>query len=203
MVSVVVPYKEDRGFLTKCIDSIHAQEYPDFEVIEVKNDAPVVVNINIGLKEARGAFFKVVGEDDWLPPNSLLDLVKGMKGHPWICANAINTDGHRVNSQETPPLDKLNLKDMANHNVIHNGTTMYRTEILREIGGMDETLWTGEEYEMHLRLMSKGFLPGYVNKFVYYYRVWGNQKSRIYRKQNKPKRDGEIKRIQALYSNEV
>ena len=202
MVSVVVPYNKDRGYLKRCVKSIEAQYYRDFELLLVKNDYSVVKNINIGLERAKGEFFKVVGEDDWLPYNSLGDLVNGMGDHPWICANAHNVEGP-VQTDEIPPLDKLNLKDMANHNVIHNGTTMYQTEILRKIGGMNEDLWTGEEYEIHLRLMSLGYLPGYVNAFVYFYRIGNQQKSLTYRRQNLRKRTDEIKKIQSLYSDKI
>jgi glycosyltransferase involved in cell wall biosynthesis len=200
MVSVVVPYVEDRGYLKQCLDSIKAQDYDHFEIITVKSPLSVTKNINIGLKQAKGKYFKVVGEDDWLPPTSLSDLVAGMKSYSWICANAHNVYDKDM-TDEVPPLDRLNLHDMAQHNVIHNGTTMYRTEVLREIGGMDESLWTAEEYEMHLRLMSMGHLPGYTNKFVYFYREWNQQKSRTYRRTIKKQRDEEIKRIQSLYSD--
>lgn len=202
MVSVLVPYIKDRGYLNQCLGSILSQKGINFELIEVKNNASVAINFNIGLKRAKGTFFKVVGDDDWLPENALRNLVNGIKDHPWVVANAYNTDG-RHRSEERPPLDKLNLKDMAQKNVIHNGTTLYRTHVLRDIGGMDESLWTGEEYEMHLRLMKNGFLPGYVDELVYFYREWSGQKSRQLRRQNKQKRDGELRRIQALYSNEV
>lgn len=202
MVTIIIPYNKDRGFLNKCKQSIWDQTYPYIEVLEAKGDVSVVKNINSGLKHAKGKFLKIVGEDDWLPDNAIEDLVNGMDGHPWICANAYNVYGADT-TEEIPPLDKLNLKDMCEKNVIHNGTTMYRTALIRKIGGMDESLWTGEEYEMHLRLMNMGYLPGYVNKFVYFYREWNGQKSRTYRRTNNLKRDEELKRIQSLYSDKV
>jgi len=198
VVSIIIPYNKDRGYLSKCLDSIWAQTYPDIEVLECQGDVPVVKNINEGIRYAAGEFFKVVGEDDWLPEDSIENLVNGMKDHPWICANAYNVYSDNT-TEEIPPIEKLNLKDMCRLNVIHNGTTMYRTEIIKKIGGMDESLWTGEEYEMHLRLMSKGYMPGYVNKFVYFYRDHPGQKSRQYRRQDKQGRDAELKRIQSLY----
>lgn len=202
MVTIVVPYNKDRGYLNVCLESIYAQNYTDLQVLPVKNNLSVAKNINIGLKAAKGEFFKYVCEDDWLPVNSVWDLVEGIGDHPWVCANAVNVT---VNGEEQyiPPENGLRFDRMANHNAIHGGTTLYKTELLKEIGGMDETLWTGEEYEMHLKLMSLGYFPGYINKFVYYHRLWSEQKSRIYRKQDKTKRYEEIKRIQALYSNEV
>ena len=202
MVSIIVPYNKDRGYLDVCLRSIYAQNYSEIEVLEVKNDLSVAKNINIGLKKAKGEFFKYVCEDDWLPLDSTKNLVEGIGDHPWICANAWNVSGG-VKDAYVPLVQGLTFKNMVLHNAIHGGTTLYRTGLLREIGGMNESLWTGEEYEMNLRLMSHGYLPGYIDKFVYYHRLWGQQKSRIYRKQNKPKRDEAIKRIQSLYTDKV
>jgi glycosyltransferase involved in cell wall biosynthesis len=198
MVSVIVPYNEDRGYLKLCQQSIHDQTYKDIQYLEIHSPDSVAKNINKGLKLAKGEFFKVVGEDDWLPKTSIEDLVNGMEGNSWICANAHNfsDDGF---TNEIPPLEGLKFENMVNLNVIHNGTTMYRTEILREIGGMDESLWTGEEYEMHLRLMKNGYMPGYIDKFVYFYRVWGGSKSIRYRRKDPVKRKAEIERIQNMY----
>ena len=200
MISVILPYDKDRGYLQRMRDSIHAQTYRDFEIIEVHSPSPVAVNFNVGLEMSEGEFVKVVGEDDWLPETSLQDLADGIGDNPWVCANAYNVAGRSV-SKEIPPLDKLNLKDMAINNVIHGGTTLYRREILEEIGGMDESLWTGEEYDMNMHLMSKGYLPGYVNKFVYYYQISSFQKSRAYRRKDPVKREAALNYIRQRYAN--
>jgi len=202
MVTIVVPYIEDRGYLDRCLSSIEAQTYPDIEIITVKSPLSVSKNINIGLKKAKGEFFKEVGEDDWLPPNSIADLVEGIQGHDWVCANAINV-AEGIESREIPLLENLMFENMVRHNAIHNGTTLHRTKILREVGGMDESLWTAEEYELHLRMMKRGYLPHYIDKFVYFYQIWRGQKSLQLRRADKHKRDEEIKRIQALYSDPV
>ena len=200
MVTIILPYDKDRGFLQRMRDSIKAQTYNNIELIEVNNNLPVAVNFNIGLKLARGEFVKVVGEDDWLPATSIEDLVNGMGEHPWVCANAINvTNG--VEQPYSPQPELLQLKRMVEWNAIHGGSTMYRTEILREIGGMDESLWTGEEYDMNMNLMSKGYLPGYVDKFVYYYQLSNVQKSRIYRRKDPVKREAALNEIRQRYAN--
>ena len=200
MVSIVLPYDKDRGYLQRMIISIKAQTYADIELIEVHNPFPVAKNFNIGLEKAKGEFIKVVGEDDWLPNTSIRDSVEGMEDHPWICANAFNM----VNGTgllERPDPETLNLRDMIKRNVIHGGSTLYRTEILREIGGMDETLWTGEEYDMNMHLMSKGYLPGYINKAVYFYQVSSFQKSTIYRRENLVKREAALNEIRQRYGD--
>ncbi len=201
MVTIVLPYDIDRGFLQRMRDSIESQTYTDIELIEVHEDNPVAVNFNKGLSLAKGEFVKVVGEDDWLPEDSIKDLVEGIGDHPWVCANATNYQNGIVTERYKPDLFKLNLTDMVQNNVIHGGSTLYRTDILREVGGMDENLWTGEEYDMNMKLMSLGYLPGYVNKFVYNYQLSGVQKSRIYRRKDPAKREAMLNYIRQRYAN--
>ena len=202
MISVIIPYNKDRGYLSKCLDSIRKQSYKDFEIVEAKSDCSVAVNFNFGLKMAKGTFIKFVTEDDWLPMDSLLYLFRGIGNAPWAYANAYQFDEYHNRSYIQKPM-AFDLKSNIEMNQIHGGTTIYRRDVLLKIGGMDETLWTGEEYEMHLRLWTSGYIPTYINREVYYHRLWDGQKSKIYRKTNKTKRDDEIKRIQALYSDSL
>ena len=200
-VSIIVPYNNDRGWLNLCLDSINAQTIP-CELIEVHGPRSVGCNFNIGLWQSTCEFIKVVGEDDWLPKDSAENLVNGIGDAPWIVANATQCwdGGTHIDKPSS-----LEFADMITENMIHMGGTMYRTEILREIGGMDETLWTGEEYDMNLKLYSLGYLPKYLDKEVYFYRLWYGQKSKQLRRTLKQKiiRENEIKRIQSLYSDKV
>jgi len=201
MVSIIVPYNKDRGYLAQCLDSIRAQTVT-CELIEVESPRSVSCNFNTGLERATGEFVKVVGEDDWLPWDSAENLVNGIGDAPWGVANAMQVDKHG-GLLDVYKHDALGFAENVVLNRIHNGGTIYRTEVLREIGGMDETLWTGEEYEMHLRLYSLGYLPQYIDKEVYFYRMWDGGKSRQLRKQDPKKRADEIKRIQSLYIDKV
>ena len=195
MVSIIVPYNKDRGYLSMCMESIENQTYP-CKLILSQSPESVVYNFNRGLELVKTEFVKVVGEDDWLPLDSVENLVNGIGDAPWICANAINVSGahHEVYKPDT-----LEFSEMVKLNRVHGGGTMYRTDILREIGGMDESLWTAEEYDMNLKLMSLGYLPKYLDKSVYFYRQHDKQKSNTLRKSNRKKRANEIARIQNLY----
>lgn len=202
MISVIVPYDKDRGFLKECVESIENQTYKNFEIILAQGDKPVAANFNDGLKKAKGEYCKFVTEDDWLPNNSLQDLADGISGYDWIFANAIQYEGDSSYIYRTPN-EALMFESNVIQNKIHGGTTLYTAETLREIGGMNEELWTGEEYEMHLRLFSHGFLPGYIQKEVYCHRLWSGQKSKLLRKNRKDERQAEIKRIQSLYYDKI
>ena len=172
-VSVIVPYDRDRGYLSQCIESINAQTYQDVELIESHHPRPKGYNFNRGLERATGEFVKWVDEDDWLPTDSIENLVNGMGDHPWICANSFDVG-------ETTEITKsvfTSFEDTLRMNSIHAGTVLFRTELLREIGGMDESLMLAEEFDMYLRLMLNGHFPGYIDKEVSYYRMWEGSKS--------------------------
>ena len=196
MVTTIIPYNVDRGFLDKCVKSI---DYG--QMILSCSDASVSVNFNNALKDVKTEFVKFISEDDYFLPGGLRALHLGMGSDKWVCANSYRVFEGRVIEFYKP--DTLDLEENLIRNRIDGGTTLYRTELLQEIGGMDETLWTGEEYDMHLKLMFMGHMPGYVNQFVYCHRIHSQQKSRIYRKQDKNKRDEAIRSIQARYSNQI
>ena len=195
MISVIIPYNKDRGYLSRCIDSIKAQTYKDFEIIESFADAGVSYNFNRGLERARGEFIKLVGEDDWLPATSLADLHDGIGDAKWVIGNVWQETNPRYIHK--PPY--LDLESLLKSYDLHGGSTLFRRDILNEIGGMDETLETGEEYDMHLKLLSLGHNPTYINKEVYHYRMWNKSKSVVYRRSRKEWRKEQLAKIKARY----
>ena len=94
MVSVIIPYNEDRGYLKECVASIEAQTYPDIELIPSFSPGSCGHNFNNGLEKATGEYVKWVDEDDWLPPDSIENLVNGIGQAPWICANSWDVVQH-------------------------------------------------------------------------------------------------------------
>ena len=198
MVSVIIPYKEDRGFLKQCIYSIQAQTQ-NVEIIESVSHGSVGYNFNKGLEKANGEFVKYVCEDDFLPPTAIEDLVDGIGNSQWVCANAyLYKTWYNVPLKIERSVVKP-LEDLLLNYTIHGGTTLYRTAILKEIGGMDVTLWTGEEYDMNLKLIFMGHIPAYIDKEVYYYRGWTHQKSRTFKRARPELRRAELEKIKARY----
>lgn len=199
MISVIVPYVKDRGHLEQCMRSINAQTYDDFELILSKSPASLPVNFNNGLKKAKGEFVKMVQDDDWLPEDSLEILASNIGDAPWIIG--------QVWQQCTDPYiyepAYLDFKSNVKHYVIHMGSTMYRRDVLEAVGGMDETLLTGEEYDMHLKILSMGYEPAYVAKPVYHYRMWSGGKSVQFRRNKKQWRKDELAKIRTRYIDKV
>jgi len=202
VVSVIVPYNTDRGYLHTCLSSIRAQGV-DVEVIESQSDHSVAYNFNRGLERANGEYVKFVCEDDFLPRGALRHALDGIAD--WVFGDALmiyGKDAKLWTPADADP-DFMSLDVNLRRNCINGGATLYRTDIVREVGGMDESLWTAEEYDMNLRLWIAGHIPNYVNKPLYAYRMWHGQKYKKLNRERNEQRKKEIRRIQALHTDAV
>lgn len=176
-VSIIIPFKEDRGWLNNAIDSVYLQTYKgQIELIESKSDGNVSYNLNQGIKKATGEYVKYLCDDDLLTPNSIEDSVRAMEGNDFIHGLAINrfTSGDKI---QKPRLIQPTLVDMLESNVIHGGSLMYRRDVFERFGLFDETIRSAEEYEFNMRIMQAGCKLGYCNEILYIYRRHDEQKS--------------------------
>jgi len=176
LVSVIIPYNKDRGFLEEAIESVKAQTYKDWELILEHGDKTFGTNLNNGVARSDGEYIKFLAEDDLLTPDSLAILVKGIKGYDFVYSNAENfgkTDGWSQFSDD----GTVTLEKMLRGNCMHGGTLLYRRDIFLAVGGYDEGLWTAEEYDFHLKLLKAGYKHRHVPGIVYRYRIHGDNKS--------------------------
>jgi GT2 family glycosyltransferase len=176
-VSIIIPYNVNRGFLDKAMDSVYEQSYPNVELILSQSDAGVSYNINQGIKKATGKYIKYLGEDDWLPPNCVEDSLKAIQGFDFIHGIAKNMRGGKTVSTHVPANKYPTCKELARRNFIHGGTLMYRRDVFDRFGYFDEKMWTGEELEFNLRILSQGAKIGYCDTLVAYCRLHSKQKS--------------------------
>lgn len=178
MISVIVPYKEDRGYLDHALESLDAQTSQDYELILSQSDNSAGYNFNRGVEKAKGEFVVYLCDDDLLINNSLEIRQKFMRKSKVDFMHAkgykLLQDTRLVEYGLTNPYAQFN--EVLKNNGILGGSTMYRTEVLKQ-NLMDESLTTAEEWELHLRLLSKGYKLGFLNEFVYIYRIHSQQKS--------------------------
>lgn len=194
MTSIIIPSAYDRGYYQAALESARNQTV-ECEIVKVTQSQTLAQNINSGLKVASGEFIKILPDDDLLEPDCLENLESVIGNNDFVFANAINFDGAKETIQK--PLNApVTLEKMLQKNQIHGGTVLYRKSALLAVGGMDESLWTAEEYDLHLRLMIRGFKWTYLDKVVFRYRLHGAQKSLGAPSHIRAKRKIEIKRIQ-------
>jgi len=178
-ISVIIPYHIDRGYLSHAVGSAERQEGfrlgTDYEIIVQQGFHYSGKNLNDGVRKARGKYIKRLDEDDQLLPTCLKDSYEFMEASKCgvMCANAINftKDSHEQSNSFIP----ATVAKLAEANTIHNATVMYLKEALLD---SDETLWTGEDYELHLRMAAAGVCFEYWPESVVAYRIGTGQKSR-------------------------
>ena len=178
-VSVIIPYKENRGWLDNAITSVENQTYKNVELIISQGNFGVSKNLNRGIKKATGDYIKYLCDDDLLDSRSIENSLKGFKnGVDFIHGKAKGFDKLISNGVVYEPQKKnLRLDHLLKHNWIHGGSLMYKKEVFEKIGYFNESLWTGEEYEFNLRALDYGLKIGYVDEILYYYRKHSLQKS--------------------------
>lgn len=190
-VSIIVYFKEDRGWLKEAIQSVHNQRYDGkIELILSQSDGSASKNLNDGIKRATGQYIRYLSEDDLLPQYSVYLSVLAMQetGADFIHGKAVNffgypviyPEGHisfsgRVDGQE-PELKYPTLEKMLKRNPIHGGTVFYKAELLKN-NPFDETLDCAEEYDLNMNLLKQGYTIDYCNEFLYFYRRHDKQKS--------------------------
>ena len=204
-VSIIIPYKTDRGYLSEAIKSAEFQTYDgEIEIIESKSDHQVGYNINRGFEISTGDIIRFLCDDDKLNPTSIADSVKFFEQNPEIDffhANAFNMNlkGVIISTHKARHTPKT-ADELARKNWIHGGTVVYRRKCFEE-QTWDESLWTGEEYEYNMRLLANGFKLGYLDAVNYCYRSHPTQKSGR-QNRNRARRIEAIKQIKNKYRNE-
>ena len=175
MISVILPYNKDRGYLHEAIASVEAQTYKDYELVLHQGDASFTHNMNMALKRANGEYVKILSEDDQLTPDSLEILISQIAMYDFVYADAENFGD--IGGWPKRSHDKtVTLESMLIGNGIHGGGVLYKTEILRAVGGFDEALWAAEEYDLHLKLIKAGYKHSHVEGIVYRYRLHDRNK---------------------------
>jgi len=172
-VTIIIPTKNDRGYLHHAIDSIKKQTHQDYQILIGKGGS-VGANINKCIPFIQGDIITFMGDDDYLPNNAFELAIAGMKDYDFIHGNCVRFIDGKEYTIAKPNIPQPSLNQLLYHNVIHGGTLYYRKEVFSK---WDESLTTGEEYDFNLKLLSENKRIGYVNDILYFYRLHEKQKS--------------------------
>jgi len=177
-VTVIIPYKKDRGWLLDAINSVPK----DVQLLVSQGEGNWPQNFNKVLDKAEGKYIKYLHEDDMLTENCIRDSVQAMEEQEadFIHGNVIElyqNTGREVTKR--PIIEFPTVSDLLKKNVIHSASIMYRREVFEKIGSFDESLTMCEEYEFNLRCLHNGLKIGYCPSVLAIYRRHPAQKIRI------------------------
>ncbi len=175
LVSVIIPTYNSKRTIRQCLESIKNQTYPNIEVIVVDGGssdrtmdiamsfgAKVIISdipnrsrqINTGVKKSQGKYVYRLDSDVVIDPKLIEECVRKCEEEG---CDAISTYwGPDPSISFWAKVRKLE-KDCYKYDILRNAANFYRKDVFLEIGGYDENLVAGEDYDIQNRLLKKGY----------------------------------------------
>lgn len=125
-----------------------------FLLLSNKNNLGVTKSSNRGLREIDTMYTARIDADDWWDENKLakqLYFFKNNSSYGIIGCNYINFSKKIKNEIITPKEDTLIKKTIIKRNPFAHSCVMYRTDLAKKIGGYNESIKYGGDYELYLR----------------------------------------------------
>jgi len=213
LVSVVIPSYNHEQYVKEAIESVYNQTYPNIELVVIddgsKDNSPQLLKelqeqygftlicrenrgVTATLNEAiyghaKGKYIRVLASDDYLPENSVLDLVNYMEQYPekqmvfgW---GDIVDENNKIYDRWGNDKDesKLTFENLFVHDFILAPTAMFTRNVFLELGGYDINM-PHEDADFWLRIFYK-YPIGYFNdRSVAFHRVHNTNASGNYNK---------------------
>lgn len=177
LVSVIIPTRNSEASLQRCLESMRNQSYKNVEIIVVDNyssdrtrdiarnfDCKVLlknpersVQANFGAKAAKGKYLYRVDSDFVLHPQVIREAVKSAENH--------NYDAIIIHNTSDPTISFWSRVRKAERDCYRGDDVIvvvrfYRKEVFDAIGGYDENLLAGEDYDFSNRLLMRGYKIG-------------------------------------------
>ena len=181
-VSIVMPSYNQAPFLREAIDSVLAEPYPDLELLvmdggstdgsveilqgygeriiwESARDRGQADAINKGFRRASGDILAWLNSDDRYVPGAIALAAAALHGDP--AAGMVYGEGEIIDREgkllgrfgATQTFDLWTLVHVSDY--IMQPTVFMRADVLREVGGLDESLHFGLDWDLWIRIASR------------------------------------------------
>lgn len=203
LISIIMPvYNPLLNHLGEALDSVLAQLYPDWELC-LADDASTALGVrnliteytrkdarikavfrpvnghisaasNSALELASGEFIALMDQDDLLPAHALYHVAIEINRHPdaglfYSDEDKVNDDGQRLDPYFKPD---WNPDLFCSHNLITH-LAIYRTSLVREIGGFRQGYEGSQDYDLARRVIER-ITPAqirHIPRVLYHWRI--------------------------------
>lgn len=173
LVSVIIPTKNSAEFLERSLASVRAQTYTPIEIIVVDNGSTDRTweiasraadtalrggpercsQFNAGARAAKGEYLYRIDADFTLAPGVVAEAVAACEaGADAVCV---------PNRSDTSVSFWSTVRDferrMYDNEPVLVGARFFRKRVFDAVGGFDETLVAGEDYDLNNRLVAAGY----------------------------------------------
>lgn len=200
LISVIIPVYNGEKTIQATLESVFQQTFPDFELIIINdgstdktlakvcqyNDPRLSIYTNIrqgaavsrnrGFQYSTGEYIAFLDADDLWTVDKLESQLKALKDHPsatvaYSWTDYINEAGNKLYSGSYLALNGDIYSNLLVRNFLENGSNpMMKRQAFIDIGGFDESLEGGQDWDLYLRLAAKyQFIA--VPQVQIYYRV--------------------------------
>lgn len=195
IVSIIIPCFNSESYISECIESVIEQDYGNIEIIVVDdgstdNSAEVISKYkevsfykqensgacaarNYGLSKSNGKYIKFLDSDDFLERKVIkkqVEEAEGLDENTIVYGDYFLYEKNRFLYENTR-LDVKEQTALLLINDILTATPLHRKWMLEKVSGFDERFKSGQEWNLHVRLSSEGFIFHHVKGAVYNYRI--------------------------------
>jgi alpha-1,6-rhamnosyltransferase len=211
LVSIVAPCYNAEKFLEEAINSIFAQDYPNFEVIIVDDGSSdrsvemlealqrthhftllrqanqgVSAALNFGLQQARGKYVSTPDLDDIMLPHSVSVRVNYLEAHPEVGAvggliQYMDTAGNPIKDQTTTQLRRMNFDDILANARVSGAPVTLYRMDLLRQANFYDPAIKVQDFQMTLRVARQGVEIHVLPVIITRYRRHPNNLSRRYK----------------------
>lgn len=179
LVSIIVPTRNSAQFLPACLESIANQTYQNIELIVVDRDSTDATKaiagkftshvynhgpersaqVNFGVEMAKGEYVYKVDSDFVLDRKVVEECVaKAAEGFDAVVVH--NSPDVRVSW--IARIRKFEV-DMYKYDITHSSARFVRRDVYQAIGGFNEKITAGEDYDFQNKLMRAGYKTGFID----------------------------------------
>ncbi|MGB3405551.1 MAG: glycosyltransferase [Microcoleaceae cyanobacterium] len=185
LISVIIPVYNAQKTIQATIESVLQQTFPDFELIIINDGSTdqtdsilrqytdsrisiytnsrqgAAVSRNQGFQQSNGEYIAFLDADDLWTVDKLESQLKALKDHPEMTVSYSWTDyideaGNKLYSGSYLALNGDIYSKLLVRNFLENGSNpMIKRQALIDIGGFDESLEGGQDWDLYLRLAAK------------------------------------------------
>ena len=208
ILTVLIPVYNTEKYIKRCLDSLLLEEtnsfvellivsdgsvdnsvnivkdyekkYPDTIRIIEKENGGHGSTINVGIKEAKGTYFRVIDSDDWVNSIDFIEFVSRLKNETVDVVVTNYTQEHIYNGEtvyneysnlienKSYDFEKIDL-NILNGEYFVMATSTYRTSVLRDSGLhlMEKTFYVDMQYNVVPIMVVRNFK--YYNLDIYRY----------------------------------
>ncbi len=129
-----------------------------FLLLRNEKNIGLTKSLNKGLTYINEPFTARIDADDWWHPEKLRKQIEFLENHRdfgVIGCNYENTDSRKRITVHCPETDKEIKRNIIRKNPFAHSAVVFQTDLIKSLGGYDESIRYGQDYELWLRASSK------------------------------------------------